>query len=301
MSRAIFQNGTNKNASRLIKAFQQISTEINTEVKGKFKHNITIQSGNVNISNSELDFEFTIPFDDDTEANEAEIVIYNLTSNTINNLKNNAKITITAGYGKDTGIVFSGYISKKKTKYTEYDKVTTIYALDDMNRQEKDVESTSYIAGTKASDILKDLCEKIGLPIAVFYIERDHTFTSEETIDGGIMDNIKRLAKICGVSAYILKNKIYVRPLKVAYSEPIEINVDTGLLSLSEFEEQETNADYKDVIKGYEIEMLLLHQVQTSSIININSRNVTGKYRVKSGQHTYNGTDLLTKVKAVQE
>ena len=300
MSNVLFQKHNQKNVSRLVTAFKQINEKLNTEVKGQFKHNIIIQTDNIKINNSDLDFEFTIPFDDDTEANEAEIIIYNLTNNTINNIKNNAKITVTAGYGNDTGIIFSGYVAKKTTKYDDCDKVTTIKALDDMSLKEKDITSVTYAAGTKASRILKDLCVKVGLPIAVFNVARDYTYKDEETVSGQLMDNIKNYAKVCGVSAYILKSKIYVRPLNQGDSTTFLVSPDTGLISLSEFEEEEKNEEHTDVIKGYEIKMLLQHQIQTASIVTIKSREANGKYRVKSGKHTYNGSELITEAKVIQ-
>ncbi len=300
MSRVILTENKNENASRLITAFKQINETLKTEIKGQFKHSIVIETGNVKIKNTDLDFEFTIPFDDDTEANEAEIIIYNLTNTTINNIKRNAQITITAGYGTDTGVIFSGYISNKKTVNEDCDKITTIKALDDMNLQEKNVQSITYAAGTKASKILKDLCKKVGLPIAVFSIARDHTYKDTETIDGGLMENIKRLAGICGVSAYILKSKIYVRPLKQGDNTTFELSVDTGLLSIAEFEEEQTNGNYKDTIKGYEVEMLLHHKIQTGSIITLKSKTANGKFRVQSGEHTYDGSSMITKLKVVQ-
>ena len=300
-SRVIKQQGTNDKASQMAIAIEQLAGSINTDVKGQFGHTVIVKTGNVTINNSEHDCEFNIPFDDDTEANEAELIFYNLSDTTIKNMKSKAKITVTAGYGKDTGIIFSGFISYKKTYYDGCDKVTKIYALDDMKLQEKDVESITYAAGTKASKILKSLCQKVGLPIAEFTIKRDHTYKDEETIDGGLMDNIERLAGICGVSAYILKSKIYVRPLSKGDNTKFTLSVDTGLIELEAFEEEETNGDYKDIIKGYNVTMLLQHQLQTASIITLKAKGVSGTYRVKSGSHEYNGLDFLTKAKVVQQ
>lgn len=297
-SKAIFQNGTSK-VSHLVTAFQQLNEKIDTEVKGQFNHSVIIQTGNVTIDNKKLDCEFTIPFDDDTEANEAEIIIYNLTDSTISEMKLNSNITVTAGYGSDTGIIFSGYISKRTVEYDDCDKIITIKAVDDMNRRNKDVESISYVAGTKASKILNDLCLKVGLPIAVFSVSRDYTYSDEETIDGDLFDNIKRIAKICGVSAYILKSKIYVRPLNQGDNTTFTLSADTGLLSISPFEEEEKNGDYTDIIKGFNLEMLLQHRLQTASIITVKSKNGSGKYRVKSGEHSYDGTKMITKAKVV--
>lgn len=300
-SRCISQLGMSDNASRLVTSYKKLNEKFNTTVKGQFNHTIIIRTGNVTINGDDLDCEFTIPFDDDTEANEAEIIIYNLSSKTISGMQKYAKITVTAGYGKDTGLIFSGYIMSKKTKYEDCDKVTTIKALDDRNRKEKKITSVTFAKKTKASKILRYLCKKVGLPIAQFSIKRDYTYKDEETVDGELMDNIKRLAKICGVSAYILKGKIYVRPLNTGDNTTFTLSTDTGLLDISEYSETETNEIYQDTTKGYEVEMLLQHQLQTASIITVKSKTAKGKYRVKSGSHEYDGTKMVTKAKLVAQ
>lgn len=176
MSKVIFDKTTNSKASHLVAAMQQTTDALRKEVTGQYGRTIKVQTGDVTIVNSQLDIEFNIPFDDDTEANEAEILIYNLSDNTIKNIKSNAKIVVTAGYKKDTGVIFSGFISAKKTYYNDCDKITKIYALDDMNLKEKDIESITFAAGTKASKILKYLCQKVKLPLAEFTVKRDYTY-----------------------------------------------------------------------------------------------------------------------------
>lgn len=286
--------------SKMVLAMQEISEQIITErVGGQFGHSVKIKTGYVTIDNSELDFEFTVPFDDDTTANETEITIYNLSDATINRIEVNKSITIEAGYGSDTGIIFSGFISAKRTKYEGLDKITTIYALDSFSLTERKLANISYAAGTSASYILRSLVGMVGLPIAVFKTNRDYVYTDEVKLDSGLMENIKRLAKICGVSAYICKSKIYVRSLKDGDNIRFSLSADTGLLSVSEFEEEEENEGYKDVVKGFEVECLLQHRIQTASIIDLESKNYKGRFRVREGEHSYNGTDFITKVKVV--
>lgn len=287
------------NYSRMIKSIEDVAGKIPAEPKGMYGHTVIIKSGNVTIKNSELDCEFSIPFDDDTEANEGEIIIYNLTDKTIKGFKRKKKITITAGYGKDTGVIFSGYISKVKTRYEDVDKITYIYAIDNHGKTERDIRKTEYAAGTKSSKILKALVGKLGLPVAVFKIKRDHTYKDKTTVDGGLMENIKKHAQICGVSAYICKGKVYVCPLNYGKSTQFNLSEETGLLSVSEFEEEQTAEDYTDTIKGYELEMLLQHRIQTGSIIKLKSRNAKGTYRVREGSHEYDGENFITKVKAI--
>lgn len=285
--------------SRLVTAFTQLNEKIDTEVKGMFGHSVTIKTGGLTINGTELDVEFDIPFDDDTEANESEIVLYNLTETTEKRFKTDEKITVEAGYGKDTGVILSGYISKRKTLYEDCDKVTTISVIDSETLTERDIDSIAFSKNTKASYILKTLCGKVGLPIAVFKTVRDHTYKEGETVSGGLMDNIRKYAKICGVSAYVHKSKIYVRKLSDGDNTAFTLSSDTGLISVEEFEKTEENGNYKDTIKGYKVKMLLQHRLQTASIISLDSRNVKGKFRVRSGRHYYDGYEFITEAEVI--
>lgn len=291
--------------SRVIESMRRLEGEILLETEsantaGLYHQTVIIQTGNVTIKNDELDCEFEIPFDDDTEANEAEITVYNLSDLTVQNIKKDAQITVTAGYGDDTGIIFRGVISKAKTYYSDQDRVTEIHAIDQELLKEQELKSISYSQGTKASKILQDLVGKVGLPVAVFSPKRDHTYKDKATVDGGLMENIRKYAQVCGVSAYICKGQIYVRHVLDGDGLDFTLSSDTGLLSIAEFEEEQTAEDFKDTVHGYEMTMLLQHRITTASLIRLQSRNVSGLYRVREGSHTYDGTDFLTKVKAIE-
>lgn len=292
--------------SAVIEAMRRLSDQIPLETTGAepgglYGHTVVIRTGDVTIDNRDIDCEFMIPFDDDTEADEAELTVYNLSDNTVQNMKSGAAITVTAGYGDDTGIIFSGFISKQKTYFSGVDKVTEIYALDSENRKEQElVKSIAYKKNTAASYILKDLIGRLGLPLAVFSPKRDYTYKDGTTISGGIMDNIRKMAQVCGVSAYICKGQVYVRSVLEGEALEFMLTSDTGLLELTEFEEELTATDFSDVIHGYEVTMLLQHRVTTGSILTIQSKNVAGSFRVRSGSHTYDGLDFLTKVKAIE-
>ncbi len=292
------------NSSRIIKSFMELEQAINIETSGGdnalFKRNIMVKTGNVSINSNNLDLEFDVEFDDDTEANESEIILYNLSDTTIQNIKKGEKVTLTAGYKEDTGIILSGFISHVKTVFDDLDKVTTVKVIDSVDRIERKIENLAYAKGSKASTILNDLLTKVGLPIAKFSIKRDFVYKDGLTVDAGIMETIKKQAQVCGVSAYINKGQIYVQSISEGDDTNFSLSVDTGLISLSEFEEEISAEEYKDAVKGYEVTMLLQHRISTGSILNIRSKNVNGRYRVREGHHSYDGSDFLTKVKAIE-
>ncbi len=76
------------NASRMVTAMKNWNDKFFTDKpNGVFGSVAIIRCNGAVIKSSELDLEFDIPFDDDMEANEAEIIIYNLSDTTKNRLK----------------------------------------------------------------------------------------------------------------------------------------------------------------------------------------------------------------------
>ena len=299
MSNLITDKVANKNRSRLIKSITTGLDKLEAytnKPKGVFGSEAKIICGGVTVKSSDLDLEFTVKFDDDMEANEAEIIIYNLSKNTVSQFKRNSRISIEAGYSGDTGVIFSGYVTKVKSKYEDADKVTTIKCIDDIS--EKTISEITFAAGTKASYILKSLLNKTGLPIAVFNMRRDWTYEDEEKVDGDLTECIKHYSEVCGVSTYINKGKIYSRYIKEGDNIYFELSEDTGLIgSPEEFEEEKTAEDYKEVINGYECECLLQHRFAAGGIVKLKSLAANGTYRICSGEHIFNGDEAISKIK----
>lgn len=295
-SKAISQSTENNVRSALVKAFDTWTAPVDIRPDGVFGSVATIKCNGVTISSDDLDLEFDVPFDDDMEANEAEVIIYNLTDNTINRFKNNSEITIEAGYKGDTGVLFKGYVTKVTTTRTGADKRTKIKAIDDI--KEHTVESLTFAKGTKASKILKKLLKKTKIPIAVFQVRRDHKYKDSETVDGDLMENIRKYATVCGISVYVSKGKIYARYIKNGDNINFNVSSDTGMIgSPSPYTEEITAEDFKETVNGYDIEMLLQHRMCAGAIINLNSKVANGTYRVCSGSHSFASWEAVTKIK----
>lgn len=295
-SKAVMQSHENKITSALVKAFDSWKEPYDIRPDGVFGSVATVKTDTVTISSETLDVEFTVPFDDDMEPNEAEIIVYNLSQNTIKQLKKGTAISIEAGYKGDTGVLFKGYISKVKTNREDADKVTTIYAMDDI--KDHSIESLSFAANTKASYILKQLIGKTGIPVAVFNPRRDYTYKDSQTVDGDLMENIHQYAEVCGISVYVSKGKIYARHIKEGDNLNFNVSVETGMIgSPSSYEEEITAEDFTDTVNGYEVEMLLQHRMCAGAIVKLTSKDAKGTYRVCSGEHRFSPDEAVTVAK----
>jgi hypothetical protein len=294
----------NKHVSRMIKAidlgFDNVAPKMPED--GQFGFKCTIATNEVILNNDNFDMEFDIPFDDDLEANEAEFVIYNLSYGTANKFKINNTVTVTAGYGDDTGVIFVGYISKVATKREGVDLITTINALDDIKYTPQMMSEKTYSSNTKASTILKDLLGKTGIDTASFSVERDYTFVDETKIEGSITDNIKQYSELCGVSTYISKQKLYSRSINKGDNLHFNINADTGMIGSPEpFEEERQHEQYIDRINGFEVQMILQQRITTGGIVNLDSYHYKGEFRIQGGTHEYDGLSATTTFRCIDK
>lgn len=299
MSSKLVKDRAKTNVSRLITAMKGWNDAkfFTDPPKGVFGSEATIKCNGAVIKSIELDIEFSVPFDDDMEFNEAEITIYNLSDTTRSRLQKGQKITVEAGFKGDTGVVFSGYIGKATTKSEGVDRKTTLKCVD--RYKETEIDEITFKAGTKASAILKYLIGKTGTPIAVFKVRHDFTYKDEQKVDGNLIENIKKYADICGISVYVSKGKVYARYLKEGDNLNFTVNEDTGMIGTpTEYEEENTaNENYTETIKGYEIETVLQHRFCAGGIIKLSSRDANGQYRIRSGSHTFRNGEATSKIK----
>ena len=303
------RDGAQKHKSRLIKATKDFAKDlgaytIDPSSKGVFGSKAKITCGGVTINSDDLDVEFEVKFDDDLEPNEAEVTVYNLSDNTINKfgqsaLKYKNTISIEAGFNDDIGLIFKGYVKKLGTTYSGADKVTTISCFDEVVRNDT-IEET--YTNKSASEILRDLINRTGTPVRLINTRRDHQYDGDQKVDGTLTANIKHYSEVCGVSTYVRNGVIYSQYIKDGENISFTVSEETGMIgSPSPYEEEYTYEEYKDTINGYDIEMLLNHRIAAGVIFNVKSMFANGKYRVRSGSHSFSIDECVTKVKVIDQ
>ena len=302
-SKVVVQNSSNKLKSRLVLATQLVSNidDYSTikDKNGVFGSKATIKSGGVTLNSAELDFEFTIPFDDNLEIDEGEIIVYNLSNATIRELKMKQSLSVEAGYEGDTGVIFNGYITKVSTKREGADKVTTIKIIDSLTRDKATYEDKTF-SGQTAKQILEALLKETGLPIAHKNIKDDYTYDKDVTVDGSIVSEIKKQSEVCNVSTFLRGGKIYCCSLNDFTEVNFVVSEETGMIGSPEYYSEEvTIEDETRTIEGLDIEMILQHRMGAGAVVQLTSKEYKGKYRVRSGTHTFNNSEAITKIRVV--
>lgn len=261
-----------------------------------FMRLVELVTGPVKMNNTDLDIEFEIPFDDDLTPNISTVSIYNLSQNTINQLKHGQKFTIDAGYKAEKGLVLEGEISSHTSKRVGTDKLTTIKVLDSVPYKSTKTLQRAYKKAIKADALIKDFAKALGLKIAVLKLPNNKVYKKGYSIDGEILKEIQKIAKDCGASCYISRGQTYVRPIKEGDNHNFILSADTGLIGSPEYFEEERDGK---VIKGYRLKSLLQYRMNTASIIKIKSAEVKATVRVRKGKHVCKGNSYYTEVEAI--
>lgn len=239
-----------------------------------------------------LTIKFSVPFGDNDKVDTIDIQVYNLKDETINSITANKEAILSAGYIDDNGVIFSGTLKKKETKWEGLDKITTFKCIDCTLDYTKTVIKRTYGRNTTASLILRELARDAGLAIGDIDLPVDFIYRSGKALNGKIKFLVSEIAKDCEAKLHINKGRIYVRDSKKGDNLGLDISKETGLIDEPEEVEEEMKDEKgsklkndKKKIKGYKIKVLLNHRITTDVIIKLTSRKVSGVFRVSKGEH----------------
>lgn len=280
---------------------------------------VRVTVGRVTFSSEDLEIRFDVPFDDDTKPNESRVDIYNLSPNTLSQLKKGESASIQAGYNGDIGIIANGKVRSVVTKKDGVDKITSIFILegDDFTRIKVTVDtadkssikryregvkkgqvveeslSIGFKPGTKASTIINRLVGVLGIKLGgPIVLKKDVVYKKGYVVTRLILNNLEEVVRDCGSIMYHRRGNLMIRPIDVGIDENFIAESATGLIGTpSQFDE--------DGEKGYVVKMLLQHRVTTCSIIEVKSKSAKGKYRAIKGRHIKDKDDFYSEFKIV--
>lgn len=255
---------------------------------------IELTAGGKSFTGDKFTIEFRVPFSVSEDPDISEVVIYNLSKESIAAIKSKAYTILNVGYKGDIGNILSGKIEAVSSKWEKVDKITTIKVSDGGFEWRNTRIQKTYAPGSTARYIMQDLSSLLGLEVVEVNPKKDITYQLGRTISGSVEGALKQLVKDTESKMYIDKGKLYVRDKDKGTSIGFLLNSDTGLIGSPEKVEEENEKKQK-IIK-YNVKCLLNHKITTDSIIQIESRTVNGNYRVESGSHYCNGSDFYTEM-----
>lgn len=276
---------------------------------------ITLEAGGKifeTIGDNALDIEFDVPFADKAEPDVATVTIYNLSNDSIAEIKKEGKAILSAGYKEMHNIseILSGEIEEMKTEWRGLDKVTTITISDGAKSWRKKELNKTYANDTKAKAIMKDLIDTLGYTVVELNPKNNINYPLGKTIKGVASKSLIQLAKDTESKMFVNKGRIVIRPEDKGYESGILLNADSGLLDtptqnknmtgdkIDTPDREKDKKNNEEEVPSWTVKCLLNPQIETDSIISIESRSINGKFRVKSGKHSKDFTTELEVVEA---
>ena len=257
-----------------------------------WKRYTTVNLGGKIINSDDMDVFFKIQTDTDSDADTAEITIFNLSDTTRDELGIGQIVNLSSGYEGDYGTVFIGTISIIEDETEGADVTTLVTCTSDMKVLMNAYINRIYAPYTKLTDVAKSLIQSAGITniqiddsdvVTLAYIN----YTSVTTIHS----NIARIAKSLGFTFTERRGSVMLIDPSSGVIEGFVLNADSGLLSVKKVQQEDETHDF-------EVTTLLIYQIDKGSIIELDS-SISGKRlcRVEECVFTSSDTDHICEMK----
>lgn len=233
-------------------------------------------------NSDEIDINFTVDFDTDPEPNVAEVEIYNVSGSTIALVEKGQYATLSAGYVPDIGIIASGTIEDFEVEVNGPENILRLYIGDGASSWGSARIQRTFAPGTRASTVMKALTAGLALETGAITPENDIQYPYGIAFDTSVAQAIRRVAEDTGSKFIIRDGVAYFRPIGAADETGFVLNAQTGLLG-----SPERTAD------GARCECLLNNKIRVDTQLRIESKTISGTYRVLRGTHY---GDFITEV-----
>lgn len=251
-----------------------------------------IKFGGKEFSFENLDIHFNIKFSNESASDVATIKIYNINDDSLSRLKEEGDLIVEAGHKERSMIIFIGKIDKFSTEIEGIDQVTTIKCSRSSKKWLKEGINKTWQRGSKASDIARDIIKGSSYDVGAIEVPNEKTYKNGKTFSTTRKRALEELAKTTESKLYATHNKIYLLPYKKSIKQIIRVDKESGLIDRP-----------KRLEKGkIQVVMLLRPDMDVDTIIDLESMNIKGRYRVVEGEHGAGEiNDYYTKVECVKD
>lgn len=262
-----------------------------------FLRSATIQVGPLKYNMDDgFYFEFEIPFYDSDQLVTATFTVNNLSATSRAGIQKNQVVILNAGYQDDMGAIFVGQVAAFSHKQNGVDwqtKITATAALDQwLNKQ----VNKTYAAGTGAEDIVRDLLNIFGLEVGVFQLVENVVYQRGRICSGKLKDVLTEIAvNECKSRLLIRNNQVIINNPADGVTKGYLLTPDSGLLMSSDDSDTTATASQQTAgvaaekkaaeEKTWKRQCLLNYRLGPGDQIQIQSKDLTGKFIIVSGKH----------------
>lgn len=257
-----------------------------------FGRKIEVITNNRKFTYPELDIEFDIKSDSDSIPDESNISIYNLSENSIVEIKKGNGIVVNAGYGADIGTILDGVISNTELNINEVDREFKITAINVTSQFLNKTVNKSYGKYVRTTYIMQDLAYTLGLKFDILKVSKDVIYPRGYYAHGKLKDVITILASNCNSRFIVKSNSLVITPNQQGIEYAYSLDSKHGLINVEPIDESDT--PYK-----YTVKSLFMHGIQPYTFLDLHGIKVNGRMLVGEVEHNANEDDFITECKVM--
>lgn len=259
---------------------------------------------------------FSIKKDNNKDPNQAEIVVYNLSDDTVNyinrGIRNNLAVALAVGYeGEELVMIFKGTIQWVSDTFDSVDRKTTLHCLDGGINIAEARTSRSYPKGTKIKRVVTDLVKDLGTTEGNIHVDNDQTLSSATAMCGNTSHYLEHICKSIDHNVSIQDGSVYVTPRsQMSSARSAYISPETGLIGSPEpFHNDikptkkvtKSSKKAKKPTDGVKFKCQMNGAILPEKTIWLKSRYYDGPFKVVSVSHNGDkeGKEWVTEVECV--
>lgn len=231
-----------------------------------------------------LHINFSIEKSDLEAQNTGKVDIWNLNNQHLSVIKEkDCVLSLRAGYGSRMPLIFAGIISHAKTSEDGPDRKTEIEVIDNLIEIRDTYVTLSYNGKVNWKTIFDDTATQLGVAISYSYNAEFVDITNGFSFVGQARDILTKGCKCCNLVWSIQNGIIQIKkPNDVMSKEVYTLSPDSGLLGIPakvNSSQEETNGKTET---GWDVVYFLNGAIHVDDYVKLESKTVTGYFRVYS-------------------
>ncbi len=227
---------------------------------------------------------FSIDKSDTTTCNTATVSLWNLSPEHLAALEEkDCACTLRAGYGDRLNLIFTGVISHATTSQDGGDMKTEIELLDNLTQMRDTYVTLAYDGKVNWKTILDDVGSQMGVAVSYSYNAEFTDVENGYSYVGKASTVLDKGCDCCGLSWSIQSGVLQVKKTGDTMDQQVYVlSPDTGLLGIPAEVVVEEDTDLGMKVKGWDVEYFLNAAINVDDFVKVESKAVTGFFRVYS-------------------
>lgn len=231
---------------------------------------------------NELRISFDVEKSDSKTSNTAKLSIWNLSDESIKLLESkDCVVELKAGYDGNNALIFVGNVTELSTSFDDADHETEIEASDSRTALRDANISISYAQPVSSKELYTTIANKMG--VSVVFSESFKEITLDKYVYVGACKNaLTQIATRCG-NAWTMQNGVMqvTMPNEPVTMKGYILSKDTGLIKAPKKVKLSSDNNKEKNLSGWEVEYFLNGAIGVNDVVVLDTKNVSGYYRVK--------------------